>query len=95
MTTTALLTAAATAATSADFTVAVGTPTYLYAKPVTTLVAIPGGQWYIDIQKKTGTDYYTVDSLTPNKIAVVLSGAGTFRLSRPVTGVAVGCDQES
>jgi hypothetical protein len=94
MTTTALLTAAATAATSADFTVAPAAVAYLYAKPATTLVAFGVG-WNIDIQKKTGTDYYTVDSLTGIKPAVVLSGAGTFRLSRPVTQVAVGCDQET
>lgn len=95
MTTTALLTAGTTAATSSDFTNAVNASVYLYAKPATTLTAIGGAFWMIDIQKKTGTDYYTVASLTPRLMAVVLDGAGTFRLSRPVTVTSVGCDQET
>lgn len=94
MATVTLLAVGTTAAVSADFSVVAGTPTYLYAKPTTTLNALPGAYWEIKIMKKTGTDYYQVDLLDVKRPACELKGVGTFQVWRPATTGPVGCDQE-
>lgn len=95
MATVELLATGTTAANSADFTIALGSTACIYAKPVTAETALGALTWEIQLMKKTGTDYYMVDSLSQSKPAVVIYGAGTFRVRRPVSTLSVGCDQET
>ena len=95
MATVELLATGTAAANSADFTIALGSTACIYAKPITGATALDALTWEIQLMKKTGSDYYMVDSLNEKKPAVTITGAGTFRVRRPVATVSVGCDQET
>lgn len=95
MATVVLLAPASAVADSADFTIALGSTACIFAKPLTALTELPQPEWELQLMKKTGTDYYTVDRLNRLKPACVIYAAGTYRVHRPGLCVVVGCDQET
>lgn len=95
MTTNVLLAAGTTALDSADIIIAAGGSLDIYAKPATTLLDLPQSPWELKVMKKTSTDYYKVVALNAQLPAIKLSGAGTYKISRPGLSVSVGCDSET
>ncbi len=94
MATNTLLSADVTAATSSDFTVAVGGALDVYL----TLAAgqeTPHPTAEILVQKKTGSDYLTVFRLNRNMPAAKIEGAGTYRAKRGLSDAAVGVNSET
>ena len=85
----ALLANGTTAASSADFSL-VGESTTLFLVAATT--AIPDVAVLIEIKSAAAT-YHPIGVLTDETPAVVLSGPGTYRVSRQVCATAVGVDR--
>lgn len=94
MTTNVLLSVAATANESADFTIPVGGTLSVYLDyGVGVEVCPPTAE--ILIQKKSGSDYHTMFRLNAANPAAVIEGAGTYRAKRGVQDRAVGLDSET
>ena len=85
----ALLANGTTAASSADFTLT-GETTTLFLVAAT--ATIPDVSVLIEIKSAAAT-YHIVGNLTDENPAVVLSGPGTYRVSRQVCTTAVGVDR--
>lgn len=94
MPTNVLLSVAATANESADFTVAPGSTLSVYLDyGVGKEICPPTAE--VLIQKKSGSDYHTMFRLNAALPAAVIEGAGTYRAKRGVQDVAVGLDSET
>lgn len=85
-----LLSIAATAAYSADFVVG-STPVTLIMKNTSGVLLEPSA---VKIEIKAGSNYYKVGELTDKDSVKVLSGAGTYRVSRGVVAYAIGVEKE-
>lgn len=90
---TELIASGTAAADSADLTVAAGVPKTLFLKmaadgPVGSTVRA-----VIKIKSAAGT-YHEVSALNGQRPAVILDGAGTYRISREETKEAFGVDYE-
>jgi hypothetical protein len=94
MATNVLLSVAATANESADFTVAVGSTLSVFLDYGTGVEQCPRTAEIL-IQKKSGSDYHTMFRLNAALPAAVIEGAGTYRAKRGVQDVAVGLDSET
>lgn len=94
MATNTLLAVASTAATSSDFTVAVGGTLSVFLDYGVGVEQCPATAEIL-IQKKSGSDYHTMFRLNRATPAAVIEGAGTYRAKRGVQDVAVGLDSET
>ena len=94
MATNTLLTVAATANESADFTITVGSTLSVFLNYGTGVEQCPATAEVL-IQKKTGSDYQTMFRLNRALPGVVIEAAGTYRAKRGVQDVAVGLDSET
>ncbi|MEY9466302.1 hypothetical protein ABH973_006715 [Bradyrhizobium ottawaense] len=77
-----------TAADSADVVVAAGTPLTVCLKDAAGALVGAGARVDILLKDDAG-QYFLVDSLSSQKLAVVITGPGTYRFSRPA-GVSCG-----
>lgn len=78
---------AATAAASSDFSITTETTTLLMTGTKTELATL-------DIEVKDSASVYTViGTLTPAVPIQVLSGPGTYRVTRKAGGPSIGCDR--
>lgn len=84
-----LLASGTTAASSADFTIS-GESTTLFLDAAT--ATIPNVVVQIEI-KSAAAVYHIIGYLTDENPAVVLSGPGTYRVSRQVCATGVGVDR--
>jgi hypothetical protein len=74
-----------TAANSSDIVVAAGTTLTLALKDAAGPTVASGG--YVKLQLKGDAgEYWDVDALTPSRAALVVVGAGTYRVSRVAGG---------
>lgn len=81
------------AATSADQVVPASTSMTLVLKPATGGSPLSQLAANISVQVKTsGGDYLPFGDLNPSNPVLVLTAAGTFRLSKPASVVAYGAD---
>jgi hypothetical protein len=85
---TQLLATNTTAASSGDFTVAVGEALTVSLKDAAGPRVGPGARVEIQLKDDAG-EYFTVDTLTLGKQAVVIVGPGTYRATR-FAGVSCG-----
>ena len=85
----ALLASGTTAASSADFTLTGETSTLFL---VAATSQIPDILMTIEIKSAAGV-YHIVGNLSDEVPAVVLSGPGTYRVTRPLCTTAVGVDR--
>lgn len=85
----ALLANGTTAASSADFTLT-GEASTLFLVAATSQIPICSA--LIEIKSAAGT-YHIIGVLTPENPAQVLTGPGTYRVSRQACTVAVGVDR--
>lgn len=74
---------------SDDFIVGSGEQKTISLKSNSTDNTFPNAQVYLQLKDDTNK-YWTVDTLTTHKPAVILSAAGTYRLVRKAGGKAVG-----
>ena len=80
-----------TAASSSDFVVAAGTPNTICLVDTAGPVIANGA--FVALQfKDANSQYFTVDSLQYDRVARVLIGPGTYRVTRVATGVSCGVD---
>ena len=84
-----LLTTGTTAANSSDFTLAAGEEATISLKDAAGTKISGGAQVFIDIKDDAG-QYFAIDRLGPDKVAVILKGVGTYRVRRIANGVSVG-----
>ena len=84
-----LLASGTTAASSADFTLT-GESSTLFLTAAASL--IPDVMVVVEIKSAAGV-YHVVGDLSDEKPAVVLTGPGTYRVSRQVCATAVGVDR--
>lgn len=73
---------------SSAFTVASGEVVTVSLKSATPPVI--SGPVQADVQLQSGADFYTVDTLTDQRIAVALQAPGTYRVVARASGVQIG-----
>lgn len=86
-----LLSIANTELASADFTLAAGESATLNLKATATPV-LPDGL-VVDVQIKSGTDYFTFGGLSSARPVQVLQAPGTFRVLRRASVAGCGVDR--
>lgn len=86
---TEILPVATGVASSADIVVASGDEKTVFAKDSTEGRIAYNARLYVEIKDDAGL-YFIVDEMTPDKQAIVLSAAGTYRVRRAGNGAAVG-----
>jgi hypothetical protein len=79
-------------AVSAEFTLAAGDSTTLFITSPTGDEGTPGVVAKVQIKAASGA-WTTVGELRYGQLARVLSGAGTYRVWRPATGMAFGVER--
>lgn len=80
-----------TEASSSDFVVAAGTPNTICL--VDSEGPGIGAGAFVSLQfKDANAQYFTVDYLQSERVARVLIGPGTYRVTRAATGVSCGVD---
>lgn len=94
MATNTLIAVGATAANSSDFTVAVGAELDLYLTTASGVEAIPATAVVL-VQKKSGSNYTTMFTLTKANPSAKLKGAGTWRGKRGDSDTSYGLDSET
>lgn len=81
------------AGNSADQVVAAGATLSCVLKPATGAAPLSQLAACVLIQvKSSGGDYLTFGALTPDQPVKVLTGAGTYRFTKPASAVAYGVD---
>lgn len=86
-----LLSIANTESASADFTLAAGESATLNLKASTSPM-FPDGL-VVDVQIKSGSDYFTFGGLSSARPVQVLQAPGTFRVVRRASGSGCGVDR--
>lgn len=87
-----ILSTAATAAESSDFTLTDGQSCTLFLKDAAGVNVAESALVTVQI-KSADTQYFDIGVLTKYQPAKVLSAPGTFRVARPAQAVAVGVDK--
>lgn len=77
-----ILAVGTTAESSSDITVADGSPLTVALKDAAGPKVTAYAAVHIELKDDAGA-YFTIDTLTPSKPAVVIYGAGTYRFRRP------------
>ena len=85
---TQILAVAATAADSSDVLVVAGTPLTVCLKDAAGPIITHGARVNIFLKDDAGL-YFLIEELTSSKRAIVVTGPGTYRFSRPA-GVSCG-----
>jgi hypothetical protein len=86
-----LISTGTTDATSADITVAAGTPVTLFLKDAAGPLVDTQARAVIQ-QKTSASDYFTVGELSGLNRAIVIDGLGTFRVQK-FAGPSFGVEQ--
>lgn len=94
MATNTIIAADVTAFTSADVTIAVAGELDVYLTAAASKEEIPATAAIL-IQKKSGSNYVTMLTLSKATPSMKLKGAGTWRFKRAVQDIAVGVDSET
>ena len=88
-----ILTAGTTAAQSSDFDLAAGEEAHIHLFSPGFAPAVP--HVTVDVLiKDSGGGYTVIEKLTQDKVGCVITGAGTYAVSRPVTMRSVGVDRD-
>ena len=94
MATNTVLAAGTTATTSSDVTIAVGGELDVYLTAATGVENLPATASIL-VQKKSGSDYVTMFTLSKSVPSAKLKGAGSWRFKRGLQDASVGVDSET
>lgn len=82
------------AANSPDQVIAAGSSLTLTLKPATGAAPLPQFTWASVLKKTSGGDYLSFGTLSAGEPVLVLSAAGTFRVSKPASSIAFGVEAD-
>ena len=86
-------TSAATAGNSDDFTVVDGTPQTVFLTKADTTTAFPAEARMDILVKSTDNQYTAIGCITPDKPALQITAAATYRLVRIAASAAYGAEK--